>query len=645
MKYLKFCSALVLGTTLLGAPACVDADLDDALEYDDTYTDVGDADKHIIGVYAQFMSLAEQMVVLNELRGDLMDITDNANTYLQEVDAKVADEANPYLNPTPYYNVIKECNDCIDNFGKMRDRHDMTDDEYNERYSDIAALRCYVYLQLAAQFGEVYYITEPIASVADMQKFSSSKPITLTELLPQLIQVMENLPFMNPYEESPLVYNDVNQSATTLSGELLSFYFVHKKLLLADLYLWNNQFREAALLYKAIMDQNSDKDDSNNYQLYKCATAINPDQIGEFYQSSLSRFKSGDVNSFKTIWPDMFSDALTAKAATYEWIWTITFPEGTTPQYPFIDLFASTADGGSYQLRPSSRCVYNFARLDRTRRNDAPYDTRGDSATYRVTASGDTVCAKYLYMYDPSVPYEQEGRWWLYRAPMVHLRFAECMNRLGYPELAWAFITEGLSNYYGNSYPSGVTRTSDPRDFQTNGHNLFHLLKPVTMGVCDNEQDSSLLFFDTRFYTKASDNPFDGIVRRGPWRQHGGLRNGRACMNPVYTSDFALGKSLGDAGLTKADSIYIVEKILFDEAALELAHEGNRFPDLVRFARRMNTTTSCTVNGQTLQLTNDGMDGTTFFQEVMAKKAAASRNVLGQPDYSAGESSWYLSYK
>ena len=87
---------------------------------------------------------------------------------------------------------------------------------------------------------------------------------------------------------------------------------------------------------------------------------------------------------------------------------------------------------------------------------------------------------------------------------------------------------------------------------------------------------------------------------------------------------------------------YLVEKILLDEAANELAHEGNRWEDLVRVARRMNTsTTTSTVNGTVYTLTNDGMSGDTWFREIMADKAAGSRNALGVPSYGA-ESSWYI---
>lgn len=657
MKYNKIFTALALGSLML-TTACVDADLDDALEHDKAYENVEDADKHILGVYSQFMDLTEQMVVLNELRGDLMTITGNANTYFQQVDAKVLDDNNPYLDPTPYYTVIKECNDCLHNLDIMMANHDLEEDEYNERYSDIAALRCYVYLQLAAQFGTVPYVTEPIYSVEDMLS-AQVEYLSIDELLPRLIAVMESLPFMEPYEESLLV-NNPESGTVTLNGEQLKFYFVHKKLLLADLYLWNAQYYEAATLYKEVMSKDADKEDTANSLYYRCnsvETVSSRGSTDNYYQSYFLRYFGPDDNSFGSTWPDMFADALSARDAMYEWIWAITFPSGTQPAYPFVNLFAPETEGGSYQLKPSARCANNYLRTDNLRTNGAPFDprmygtiSRHESETY-VVDSINPVCGKYLGLYNVNEPEKHTGRWWGYRSALIHLRFAECMNRLGYPDFAWTFINRGIAGGWGSSYPSAdangraTDRTSNMLDYKTvnGGHTIFHLQYPISMGVCNTEADSALLYFDSRFYTTNAANIYDGYARRGPWRYSNGIRRGRAVMNPQTKSDFSA-KTLADC-TTKEDSIYLVEKIIMDEAALEMAHEGHRFPDLVRVSRRMNRSNTVTVNNVTYTLTNDGMDGNQYFQSVMAQKAAGSQNVLGQPDYSGGEASWFLPYR
>ncbi len=642
IKYLSVFAA----ASVLGLSACIDSDIDDAVEYGSTYTDVDDADKHILGVYSEFMDLAEQMIVLGEVRADLMTITDYSNDYLQEVDANVYDANNPYMDPTAYYKVINECNDVLVNFDKMHAKHSLEDDEYAERYSDIQAIRCYTYLQLATQFSPVYYLTEPIVSVGDMEAVQAKgQTVTLDALIPILIGCMESCPTLKDYEESPLVVNDGTN--VSLDGVIMKFFFINKKLLLADLYLWNNQFREAATLYKDIMDTDSQLDDINNYERFKCSTSLDESVSASYYQATLSRYKYWDVNSYSSNWMSMFSDPAsvnyTRAAFSQEWIWTIPFTAGREPAYPFVKLFASVADGGNYQLRPSTDCLYRFNRTDRLRTNGAPYDTRGDSATYEVRASGDTVCAKYLYFYDPTTPYQQSGRWWLYRTAKVHLRFAECMNRLGYPDFAVRFAQSGIQGTYGNSYPStdldgrATDSLSNIRNFAT--PNLFQVMYPITTGVCDNEADSALLFFDARMYTTAASNPYEKVVRRGPWRQARGVRR-RSCMANCYEADHSTSGDLANC-TTKEDSIYLVEKIILDEAANELAHEGNRWEDLVRVARRMNTSTvTSSVNGTIYTLTNDGMSGDAWFREIMADKAAGSKNALGTPSY-GGESTWY----
>lgn len=667
MKYNPITLTLMAGA-LVAAPSCVDADLEDALDYDKTYTNSADADKHILGVYSQLMSLGEQMVVLGELRGDLMSITSHANDFLQEVEAGVADSRNPYLQSQPYYSIIANCNDILYNFRLMKERRDLSADQFAEAYSDVMALRCYVYLQLVSQFGKAYYLDNPITTVAEMEEYrKTSTPLSIDEILPLLIADMESCPTLEEYEQSELVANGT--ASVTLNGVVMRHQFVNKKLLLADLYLWagrsQDDYRKAAYYYKAVLNKDADSgDDATENLYYRCKTftytgstlPTSAAATSYNYCAGTLRYLDQDEESFFTTWPYMFEDAVSQRPGLYEWIWTLTYTSGTSPEYPFVDLFASTGDGGSYQLRPSQNFVAYTRRTDILRNNQAPYDPRGLDATYRVSSSGDTVCAKYLGLYDPAQPNVKTGRLWLYRAAGIHLRFAEAINRAGYPDLAYGFIMGGLDGYYGATYPDMdregriTTDRSNPRDYRglnstgspTAGgqtRNIFALLFPIMTGVCDNPIDSALLYFDNRYMTTASSNLFDRSVQRGPWRSSSGIR-GRQLMRYRETSDFST-LTLADCA-TKADSIYLVEKILLDETALETAHEGNRWGDLVRVARRMNRTTTSTVNGETFTLSNDGMSGDEYLRTVMARKAGASINVLGTPDYSAGESSWFI---
>ncbi len=666
---------LSLGLMCATFGSCVDAELNDALDYEDTYTDSNDADKHILGIYSLFMNLAEQMVVLNELRGDLMTITSNANDYLQQVEANQCNADNPYASAKPYYAIIANCNDVLENLDKMLTRRDLSSDEYAERYSDVQAMRCYTYLQLAAQFGKVYYIDKPITSIDDMTAYNESK-IGLDELLPKLIDCMENVPTLEDYELSPLVIN--GSSSVKVGGQVLKQYFINKKLLLADLYLWagrsQDDFRKAAYYYKEVMNKDADGAETVNSLYYKCNTftytgsslPTSASQTSNNYCAGNLRYLDQDERSFFTTWPYMFEDEVSSVPGVYEWIWSMTYVANGEPQYPFIDLFESTELGGSYQLRPSANYIAETQRTDILRKNGAPYDPRGfgaliegsteyAGATFRVD-EGDTVCAKYLYLFDPDEQNKKEGRLWLYRSAGVHLRFAEALNRAGYPDMAYGFLMGGPAGYYGTTYPSvdangnQTTTESNPANYKGLNsagvnigmtRNLFGLRFPISTGICDNATDSALLYFDSRYYTTATSNIFEGIVVRGPWRSASGLR-GRQLMAYKTTSNFST-ESLSTCA-TKADSIYLIEKIIMDEAALELGHEGQRFPDLVRVARRMNRSESITVNGQSYTLTNDGMSGDAYLQTVIGQKASSSINVLGAAQYS-GEDSWYLKTK
>jgi hypothetical protein len=138
----------------------------------------------------------------------------------------------------------------------------------------------------------------------------------------------------------------------------------------------------------------------------------------------------------------------------------------------------------------------------------------------------------------------------VYRSSLLYLRYAEAVNRLGKPNLAFAVLKNGLRNAT-MSTPSIV---------------------PL------NERS-------TEKYMDFSDRQFDFNVGIR-WR---GL--GPKLKDPNYAV-----LTLGDCDSTfvikqqasLSDSILYVEDLIQKELALETAFEGNRFQDLMRFAIRRN---------------------------------------------------------
>ena len=155
--------ALLAGGLLLsGCKKVFDIKPQDQLDQTQAYQNVYDADAAVVGIYGKFMGLADRYVILNELRGDLLDYTANADEALRQVSTHTVTEGNPYANPRPFYEVIINCNDVLENFQVMVQDKKMTEEEFNQRYSDIGALRSFLYLQLGIHFGTVPYVTKSL---------------------------------------------------------------------------------------------------------------------------------------------------------------------------------------------------------------------------------------------------------------------------------------------------------------------------------------------------------------------------------------------------------------------------------------------------------------------------------------------------
>lgn len=546
---------------LLSLSSCkkiLDVEPTNVLTGEQTYRNVFDADAAVLGVYGKFMQLAKPYVLLNELRADLMSPTINADLYLQQLSNHTVAIDNPYVDPTPFYDVILNCNDVMMNFDKMLAEKKLKTDEYNQRYSDVAAIRTWVYLQLGIHFSKdaqgtvgIPYVTNPLASIADVKNESNNPYLPFRQLLAELIKTMEALPTKELYTTNTTLITTVDQYRTNK-------FFVHKKILLGDLHLWNAtydplSYKKAATYYRDVIST-YDNDGNGNTQknYYHLVGNFDPNVSTNSLAVAYTRFRESDINALYDSntegWRSMFSRGKNSYDALFdwEWIWVLPLSSNFAPKNPFIELFSP--NGGRYEVKPSQQAI--DAWNSETQFNGFPFDARG-RLTYKFIG-GEPVIMKFLYYYMdgntfiPSLNSNgRSGEWWLYRAASLWQHFGEAANRDGYPKLGYAVVNQGIKSAYSpNPVPANVT------DIQ----NTLNLPYPYN--------------FDAR----SGDNP----QFRAVYRDMNGLRGRAYLPSRLLTAT------------NVQDSISQLETQLVDEAGLELAYEGQRWSDLLRVAIRRN---------------------------------------------------------
>ncbi|MGE5520331.1 MAG: RagB/SusD family nutrient uptake outer membrane protein [Candidatus Dadabacteria bacterium] len=519
---------IALGVFTLGSCTKVfDVEPKDAVDQAQMYRNVYDADAAVLGIYGKVLNLAKQYMLFNELRGDLMDVTRNADPYLKEISEHNETAGNPYINPQPFYEVILNCNDVLANFQKMLKESKFKQEEFNQRYSDIGTLRSWLYLQLGIHYGKIPYVTSPLAQVSDLHDATKFPMIELTPLIDSLVAFTEALPYRDDYPAGSTLQ-------TVVDGYQTQKFFINKNLFLGDLYLWDGQYDKAADRYKTLMESGTGQGELY-YNLYRVAF---------FSENDITYGRSNDATSltYTPGWRYLFERGQDSYF-NYEWIWVLPFDKNFAPQNPFIDLFSNV--GGSYLVRPSQAAMDLWN--SQTQNNNIPYDARG-VFTYRFI-NGEPVIMKYLYNYlgSNNLPLNllsKQGKWFLARAATLHLHYAEAANRAGKSKVAYAIVNNGIKNTY------------DPTPGAGRGRDVTNIQQTFLPWPYD---------FDAR----EGDMP----PYRSTWYRNLGIR-ARANLPNVM--------------LASADSVTEVENMIVREDALELAYEGDRWPDLLRVAIRRN---------------------------------------------------------
>lgn len=580
-KILNILTATALLAIVL--QACTDlltANVDEALLSDEVYQNVDDADAALRGIYGKMMDVANQYVVLNELRADLMDVTSNADLSLIELSEHRAVSAdNKWADPRAFFSLINSCNDAISNFEIMLENNRMSREQFNERYSDVVSIRCWSYLQVSLHFadpdkGGVPYITKPLNNIEDLENASLSQfpYLDLNTMIDSLLNAMNTLPFKG-------ISNDENL-ITTMDGFNTRLMFIDKQYLTGELNLWKGNYHQAAIEFKSIMERGGDGD-YDTYRLpFDASATLN--QSSCQYNSGYVRFYENDRLSAKNMWPLMFYETQTTNYYC-EWLWVLYFDELSEPN-TFIDLFSKT--GGSYLLKPSQVAIDNWT--SQVQRNTFKGDMRGNFENYFGLPGsydyedGDPVIMKHTYdysRYNPNYnPLEKVGKWHLWRSGSLHLRYSEAANRDGQHKVAYAIMNAGISA----AYP-GTDTLADANDFTKRRQTFL-----------DPPYD-----FDAR-----STNVYQMPPNmRQPWFRNTGVR-GRVFLQSLEVD---------------GDSLNTIENQILNECALELAFEGERWGDLVRMAIR-NNNNALLANKIADKLNHNGLDGESVRAKLMDRK-------------------------
>ncbi len=474
----------------------------------------------MFGVFYQLQKVADSYVILGELRGDLMTTTENSSIYLREIENLNISSNNPYLKfEKELYGVINNCNYIINNIDTAYVKGGIRVME--KEFAACKAIRAWSYMQLMLNFGEVVYYTDPILKTSDLNK-NYTKYTDIAQLAPVLIQDIQ----------------DFKDTDLPSLGNLASYnskksYFP-VRFLLGDLYLWTGQYEAAANEYRDLMYEN--KVIVSKY--YRSKYEV----INNEFTGNLLRDNTTYANWYQ--WLD---------ASSSEMITNIM----ATNQYDKVFALDSLTNK-AYELAPSPLSMQNWAiqqyfeyYYKDANENVQTLTTTGDLRSFgshRLWSFGSSreldLGSDYILKYTLLNPSNYANKQIvIYRAALLYLRYAEAVNRMGKPNLAFAVLKNGLS---------ATTISNVVPAFEK-----------------DSILPNYMNFTDARF------------------NENLGIRM-RACGNVNVDTTFYVIPDFSASLNAKEDSILFVEDMIEQELALETAFEGNRFHDLMRLAIRRN---------------------------------------------------------
>ena len=497
----------------------------DLVEYEEDHTlnHATDSVYSVMGIINKMQIIADRVVLLGEVRGDLVAPTAAANNDLKHLSAFDFNGSNRYNQISDYYAVINNCNYYLAHVDTAMQRRGRN--LFMREYAAVKSYRAWTYLQLAQAYGEVPLILTPLMTEKEAREAMNQPRVGIKAICDTFIDDLTPYVGVNLPE-----FGSVN-------GMSSDYFFIPMRALLGDLCLWAGRYQEAARWYHDYLTD---------------------------------RYEPVKMNLQRTSWPNSSqlvtpNDRYTtsSEVITYIPMESRVF-DGVISNLP--NLFNSTTENNFfYELTASSAMSKISADQIYCLENDIPGATTKDTVYVARTGFnrseyvGDLRFASNFTLrsfgtqneyseynsYTQNVSKITSSRIPLYRATMIYLRYAEALNRAGYPQTAFAILKYGICDevLQNRVDPIEVKEAGELVTFDANVFRLEEVLGIHSLGSGDSHANA--------YYELPQ--PENALATRQD---------------------------------TVNYQIPLVENLIVDEMALEGAFEGYRFNDLMRVALR-----------------------------------------------------------
>lgn len=205
---------------------------------------------YTLGILKGVQQAIDQNVIVNEMRGDLTQTNANTELDLRSIANFSAKAGNKYDSAYVYYRIINNCNYYI----AHRDTTLRTGSQLIAipEYVQAKAIRAWVYIQLARNYGSVPFYTTPLGNVSEGMAVNTYKDIN--GIADSLAADLEQYSGMRvPNYGNIDAYHTNGGENKTVASEMMMFPV---DLVLGDLYLESGQYEKAANHYYKYLSDN-----------------------------------------------------------------------------------------------------------------------------------------------------------------------------------------------------------------------------------------------------------------------------------------------------------------------------------------------------------------------------------------------------